>query len=184
MVQPRGYARVNRFTVMAVLQAARAQELGLTTTSAYSWGLNRAIFYAAAKKGFIGEGGARSSTGKSAADKKNEKEVEKNEFYLGTEKAYADKKASSRDAPYFSIGDSVQTPADFERQIISRFGNRANFERAWKEATDIVKQYDKNTLESQQEFYEKVYKPRRDALSEEWTERFAPKKKIAAAKSM
>jgi len=37
---------------MAVLQAARANVLGLPEDSAYSWGLDRAIFYAAAKRGF------------------------------------------------------------------------------------------------------------------------------------
>jgi hypothetical protein len=31
------------------------------------------------------------------------------------------------------------------------------------------------TLESQQEFYENVYKPRRDTLSKEWSERFGEK---------
>ena len=37
---------------MATLQAARAKELGLPIMAAKSWGLNRAIFYAAAKRGF------------------------------------------------------------------------------------------------------------------------------------
>ena len=48
----RNQGRVTRFVVMAVLQAARAQTLGLPHDSALSWGLNRAIFYAAAKRGF------------------------------------------------------------------------------------------------------------------------------------
>jgi len=42
---------------MALLQAARAHVLGLPLESAYSWGLNKAIFYAAAKRGFKGDGG-------------------------------------------------------------------------------------------------------------------------------
>ena len=48
----RNQGRVTRFVVMAVLQAVRAQSLGLPHDSALSWGLNRAIFYAAAKQGF------------------------------------------------------------------------------------------------------------------------------------
>jgi hypothetical protein len=44
--------KVGRFQVMATLQAARAKELGLSVTAAKSWGLNRAIYYAAAKRGF------------------------------------------------------------------------------------------------------------------------------------
>src|SRR2546428_13099724 len=45
---------INRFCVMATLQAARAYLLGLRMDEAYSWGLNRSIFYAAAKRGFKG----------------------------------------------------------------------------------------------------------------------------------
>src|SRR5579875_2525433 len=45
---------VGRFQVMSILQAARAEALGLPHDSALSWGLNRAIFYAAAKRGFKG----------------------------------------------------------------------------------------------------------------------------------
>ena len=49
---------VGRFQVMATLQAARARILGLSVASAKSWGLNRAIFYAAAKRGFKAAQGA------------------------------------------------------------------------------------------------------------------------------
>jgi hypothetical protein len=51
--------KIGRFQVMAILQAARAEALGLPEDSAYSWGLNRAIFYAAAKRGFRGGTAAR-----------------------------------------------------------------------------------------------------------------------------
>ena len=42
--------RISRFQIMAILQAARAQELGLRVEEAKSWGLNRALFYAAANE--------------------------------------------------------------------------------------------------------------------------------------
>src|SRR3989442_12894480 len=45
---------VGRFQVMAPLQAARAKTLGLPTASAKSWGLKRAIYYAAANRGSQG----------------------------------------------------------------------------------------------------------------------------------
>ncbi len=51
--------KVGRFQVMSLLQAARAYVLGLPLESAHSWGLNRAIFIAAAKRGFKGGGGGR-----------------------------------------------------------------------------------------------------------------------------
>ncbi len=45
---------VGRFQVMALLQAARATALEYPLDEAESFGLNRAIFYAAAKRGFKG----------------------------------------------------------------------------------------------------------------------------------
>ena len=55
--------KVGRFQVMATLQAARARTLGLDLDEAKSWGLNRAVFYAAAKRGFRhgGAGGTKPS---------------------------------------------------------------------------------------------------------------------------
>ncbi len=159
---------------MATLQATRATLLGLPEDSAFSWGLNRAIFYAAAKRGFQGGGG--SSKRKTGTERTSPKEISKEEYYLGSEKAYLDKESSKSHEPIFTIGGSVQTPKDFEKQIISRFGNRANFEKAWKEALAIVGKYDRDVLGSQQKFYDRVYKPRRDILSKEWTDKFAGRK--------
>jgi hypothetical protein len=165
---------------MATLQAARAMKLGLPQDSAYSWGLNRAIFYAAAKRGF--KGGVESSRGKAGTGGTSEKKINNEEFYLGTEKAYVDKQSSNDRTLYFTIGELVQTPNDFEKQVVSRFGSHANFEKAWEEALKIIGKYDTETLESQQEFYEKVYKPRRDSLSKDWNDRFADKK-VASSQS-
>ena len=66
---------VGRFQVMAVLQAARALVLGLPESQAKSWGLNRAIFYAAAKRGFKAKPQAERSPGE--AQKKPEGEAPK-----------------------------------------------------------------------------------------------------------
>lgn len=163
MVRPRG--RVTRFVVMAVLQAARAEYLGLPRDSAYSWGLNRAIFYAAAKRGFRG-GNAPSGEGSNpSSTAKPHREA----FRLGDEEAYRDPAA---DPPRFTIGDSDQTVADFRRQIAARFGTDANFRRAWDEAVRIIGTYDRATLESRRGFFDEVYKPRRDVLSETWSREY------------
>jgi hypothetical protein len=50
---------VGRFQVMATLKAARAYLLGKSLFTAKSFGLNRAIFYAVAKKGFKTTKGAK-----------------------------------------------------------------------------------------------------------------------------
>lgn len=158
--------QINRFTVMAMLQAARARSLGLSEPSSYSWGLNRSIFYAAAKRGFRGR-----SESVSRPDGTPRAEPE-NTYSLGDEYAYVD---PERPGPYFRIGGETQTEADFERQIASRFGEKAQFESAWKEAMRIVGSFDEATLRSQKGFYGEVYKPRRDQLVDEWKQRFGAK---------
>jgi hypothetical protein len=168
----RNQGRVTRFVVMATLQAARAQSLGLSRDSAYSWGLNRAIFYAAAKRGFSQSASAtvESSAGSTEGPRRES-------FRLGEEEAYRDLNAKELT---FTIGEEAQTAEMFERQVISRFGTTENFRTAWDEAVRIVGGHDRATLESQRGFYEDVYKPRRDELSDSWTQRFSPPPKTKA----
>ncbi len=156
--------RITRFTVMATLQAARARTLGLPEDAALSWGLNRAIFYAAAKRGF--RGAAPSATPGAPAPAPG---PEANLYSLGGDEAYRDP-----DAPglMFTIGGETQTPESFRRQVAVRFGDPRHFETAWQEAMDLVGKFDEATLRSGREFYSTVYKPRRDALVAKWTEEF------------
>jgi hypothetical protein len=151
---------VGRFQVMAVLQAARARELGFSETRAKSWGLNRAIFYAAAKRGFKH---ANRRPGRERFGKKTGAKM--GEAFLGNEMGYTARKGNRT---YFVIGGELQTEADFKRQIESRFGNA--FSRAWKESLAIVHQYPKDVLSSQNRFFSEVYRPRRDELASKWTE--------------
>lgn len=127
-------------------------------------------FYAAAKRGFK-SGGAGAKTGAKEARGEPEKKI--GDYYLGDEKAFTDQSEENKGKLYFEIGGKAQTAKDFERQIESRFGTKSNFKKAWEEAFKIVKGYDEGTLKSQREFYEQVYKPRRDVLSKKWTEEFA-----------
>jgi hypothetical protein len=152
---------ISRFIVMAMLQAARARRLGLPQNSAYSWGLNRAIFFAAAKRGFKGgESGAGGAAGEASAPSGRAP------YQLGHDMAFRD---TSRSELYFTIGDETQTEEDFARQITARFGDRSTFEKAWKEAEAIVAAADPSELDSGSGFYAHVYKPRRDDLAARWT---------------
>jgi len=144
---------------MATLQAARAKALGLPLASAKSWGLNRAIYYAAAKRGFKG--------GKGPA-KPKKYTASFGEFHLGDDKAY---KVTAGRATLFTIGGEIQRPEDFRRQIEQRFAG--TFKDAWAEALRIVQAHPKAVLESQQMFYMQVYRPRRDVLAAKWTEQAA-----------
>jgi len=154
--------RVGRFQVMATLQAARAFMLGMPESMAKSWGLNRAIFYAAAKRGFRKK--PEMIRTKERIFRKPIEET-KTVYHLGDEMAF---KSIQKGQTYFTIGGQLQTDSDFERQIEARFSGV--FEKAWKEALALMKKYDREVLLSQRSFYELVYKPRRDALAEKWTD--------------
>ena len=166
---------VGRFQVMATLQAARAYVLGMPITSAKSFGIQRAIFYAAAKRGFSGKG----SRGKPADLVMKSKKVTSQEIRkiqktfavttVGDEPAYSVEIDGKK---YFVIGNEIKTSTDFKKQIEIRFGSA--FKDAWKEALAICRQYDRGVLLSQRYFYATVYKTRRDELAKKWTEKYAP----------
>lgn len=147
---------------MAVLQAARAHKLGMPVEMSKSWGLNRAIFYAAAKRGYIKPGGKP----RGAITAVGKKPAKKPEMYmLGDEGTY---KRQIKGRTYFTIHGQVQAEENFQRQIEARFGKK--FQQAWKEAMKIVGEYDDETLLSQNAFFDQVYKPRGDELAQDWTE--------------
>lgn len=125
--------------------------------SAHSWGLNRAIFVAAARRGFKGGG---SKTGKSSGGASPEEGT----YALGDDMAY---RAPGKKL-FFTIGSEVQDEAAFEKQVKARFGGY--FPKAWKEALDYVKGFDQQTLKSKEDFFAVVYRPRRDELADAWTE--------------
>ncbi|SRR5713101_4628197 len=145
---------------MTVLQAARAYVLGLPIESAYSWGLNRATFIAAAKRGFKGGASARKGGSKGGEPSKDP-----DTYHLGDDKAF---KTVRDGVLLFTIGGKVQTKEEFDKRVKSRFGD--NFSSAWKEALTYVKGFDKETLLSSGEFFRTVYRPVRDELAEKWTQ--------------
>jgi len=150
---------VGRFQIMSLLQAARAYVLGLPLESAYSWGLNRAIFIAAAKRGF--KGGSSSSEGLTGARRTLKRE---GTYMLGDDMAY---KAEKKGVLLFTIGGRVQTKEEFDKRVKDRFGK--TFPAAWKEALTYVKGFDKEVLLSSDEFFRDVYKPVRDELADKWS---------------
>ena len=154
--------KVGRFQVMAVLQAARAKQLGLPLRDAKSWGLNRAIFYAAAKRGFKGKKVQSRSSGEIS---KKPVERRRTEYFLGNEMAYSSRTGGKF---YFTIGETFQTERDYKNQIMKRFAGI--YPKAWTEALEIVRQYPREILLSQNSFFQNVYKPRRDELAAKWTE--------------
>ncbi len=152
---------VGRFQVMAVLQAARAYELGLPLESAFSWGLDRAIFYAAAKRGFKTKPMAQKVSGKHEAKGKQPLGT----YSLGDERAFKEERGGKL---YFVIGGKAQTAEDFERQVRSRFVG--SFDEVWEEALDYVRHFGRETLLSGNEFFAAVYRPKRDDFAAKWSQ--------------
>jgi hypothetical protein len=157
---------VGRFQVMALLQAARAKALGYPLDEAESFGLNRAIFYAAAKRGFKGGASTKHQgsqhTLKDAPGKSVTKTIQQDA--LGDEIAYYVEMDGKK---RYVMGNEILEPDDFSRQVAERFGQA--FPQAWEQALQIVEQTDRATLESRRTFYEEVYKPRRDELAKAWS---------------
>jgi hypothetical protein len=145
---------------MTLLQAARAFVLGLPLESANSWGLNRAIFIAAAKRGFKGGsgGGASGEPGRKSSKSAGE-------YRLGDDMAFKEEKDGIL---LFTIGGKVQTKEAFEKQVKARFGD--SFKPAWKEALAYVKTFDREALLSSERFFKEIYRPKRDELAAKWTE--------------
>jgi hypothetical protein len=148
---------VGRFQIMALLQAARAYTLGLPLESAYSWGLNRAIFIAAAKRGF--KGGSGGGMGKAGGTSTGG-----GTYLLGDDMAFKTEKGG---VLLFTIGGEVQTKDAFDRQVKARFGS--SFSGAWNEALEYLRGFDRETLLSANDFFRTVYRPVRDELAEKWS---------------
>ncbi len=152
----KGKKRIGRFETMALLQAARYYVLTGDLEKAYSFGLNRAIFYAWAKH----YGRAVRASGRPRRGVVREEEEGKPVVYVGDEKAFLGPSG------YFMMGGKEQTPQDFERNVAAKINSVVPFEKAWKAAVEYVKRFSREKLLSQQAFYEEVYKPVRDEFIE------------------
>jgi len=139
---------VGRFQVMGLLQAARYYVLKGDLDLAKSFGLNRAVFYAWAKKRGVG---VRRPARRGAGRVVEREEVEEK---IGDEVAFRSPRG------WFIIGGQMQRPTDFDRQIAARFGDQ--FKRYWDSALEYLKSFPREVLERQREFYENVYLPVRD----------------------
>ncbi|MEM2598593.1 MAG: hypothetical protein QW482_02630 [Thermoproteota archaeon] len=150
--------RLGRFQVMALLQAARCFLLTRDIEKSKSFGLNRAIFYAWAKQRGVE---VKKPPSRRGVVKRAEKPVEeKNVFYLGNEAAYLS------DDGWLTIGDTKQTPQDYDAQIAKRINSIIPYEEAWRRALEYLEKFPQETLLDQQKFFNQVYKPVRDSFIE------------------
>jgi DNA primase catalytic subunit len=145
--------KVGRFQIMALLQAARYYLLFNDEEKAKSFGLNRAIFYAWAKR----TGGGVQRRPAPPAPGTAQRPME-NVAFVGDEMAFTSKEG------WFEIGGEVQRPPDYDRQVVQKIEAALPYSEAWRKALDYLKSFDRRVLESQRGFYENVYKPVRDSF--------------------
>ncbi|MEM2087627.1 MAG: hypothetical protein QXF52_02995 [Thermoproteota archaeon] len=151
--------RLGRFQVMALLQAARCFLLTRDIEKSKSFGLNRAIFYAWAKRRGV-EVKKPPSRRKVAKPREKPVEEEKNIFYLGNEAAYLSEEG------WLTIGNAKQTPQDYDNQIARRISGVIPYEEAWRSTLEYLKKFPQEILLDQQKFFNQVYKPVRDSFIE------------------
>ncbi|RJS83863.1 hypothetical protein CW706_05470 [Candidatus Bathyarchaeota archaeon] len=149
------YRKVGRFQVMGLLQAARYYIVKGNIEKAKSFGLNRAIFYAWAKRY------ARDRLTKiarrpkiKAADAQIDKPTCEQ---IGNEIAYLSPRG------WFAIGRTEQLPEDYDRQIAKRIGSAAIlYKDAWEASIKYLSRFSRDILLDQQRFYKEAYVPVRD----------------------
>jgi hypothetical protein len=152
--------KIGRFQVMALLQAARYFILMGEKEKSKSFGLNRAIFYAWAKRKGVSKAPPRRTvlSGQEAAREIME---DKTLVYVGNEGAY-----TSKDG-WFTIGEESQLPKDYDRQIVSKIDTILPYERAWNSALEYLRGFSRSDLLDQSRFFSEVYRPVRDSFVQE-----------------
>ena len=151
-------AKIGRFQVMALLQAARYYLLTGDLDKAKSFGLNRAIFYAWAKHH------ARDVKAHLAAARAREAEKEEKEARGAKLTQVCGEEVFVTDSGWFTMGGVVQTPKDYDRQIALNISSVIPYEEAWKAAIEYLKSFPQSYLQDQQKFFNEVYKPVRDSF--------------------
>ncbi|WP_210433935.1 hypothetical protein [Acidianus brierleyi] len=149
-------AKIGRFQVMGIVQAARYYVLYGNMDKAKSFGLNRAIFYAWAK--YYGKGYAPKYSKTTVPSEFRKDRVLAN---VAGEQVYQDTEKG-----YYIIGDKMQTPEDYDREIKDKIEPIISYDKAWDATIKYVSSFPKEVLENQREFFEKVYLPIRDKFIE------------------
>ena len=158
--------KIGRFQVMALLQAARYYILTGEEEKAKSFGLNRAIFYAWAKR----RGVARPPPRRKVAAMREiarERMEGRTLVYIGNEGAYMSEEG------WFIIGEEVQLPKDYDRQVASKIDPVLPYERAWRSALEYLRGFPRSDLLDQNKFFKEIYRPVRDSFLEKVVERSA-----------
>ncbi len=148
---------IGRFQVMGLMQAARYYLLKGDLEKAKSFGLNRAIFYAWAKRSRP----VKKEVSQRRLDEEESKEETYNFEKVGNEEAPVDNRSG-----LFMIGKKVQTPEDYDREVAQRINAIVPYDEAWEKTLKYLNGFPKEYLEDQRLFFERIYRPVRDSFLE------------------
>jgi len=149
------YRKIGRFQVMGLLQAARYYLIKGDIEKAKSFGLNRAIFYAWAKR--YARDRLMRITKRPKIEEAGTRIAKPMYEQVGNETAYLSPKG------WFVIGGTEQSPEDYDRQIAKRIESTAiSYRDAWEASIKYLSRFSRDVLLDQQRFYKEVYVPVRD----------------------
>ncbi len=148
--------KIGRFQVMGIVQAARYYVLYGDVNKAKSFGLNRAIFYAWAK--YYGK---KYSHRHSKTTIPSESRKDRVLVNVAGEQVFQDIEKG-----YYIIGDKIQTPTDYDKEIKEKINIIISYDEAWNATVKYVSSFPKEVLENPRRFFEEVYLPIRDKFIE------------------
>ena len=160
--------KIGRFQVMALLQAARYYLLYGDPEKAKSFGLNRAIFYAWAKRRGRGYGYAsmNAARGEFSGQRMEGKERKESLAEVAGEEAYVSPRG------FFIIGDKEQLPEDYDKSVAERIEEKLPYDVAWEAALKYLSKFPEEYLKDPSAFFQKIYEPVRDKFDEIVSEKF------------
>lgn len=138
---------INRFPICAAFYYVIGKRLGYTEDEAKSLGLTRAIFFAAAKFGYIGGGKKGEKKKKKLPEVKEGFEVE--ELPFAGLPTYIIRNKNSED--FLGImGDDIIKPEEYDSQVIKKFNYKAagSYEHFIKEVEKFLKDKSDDELNS------------------------------------
>ncbi len=170
---------IGRFQVMALLQAARYYTLYNDIGKAKSFGLNRAIFYAWAKH----YGPHKWPYRLLRVEEELRKQIIRGRKPTKCPEGYVEVLGECvmvGPQGYYMIGDTEQTPLDYDKQVTNKIKLLIDPEKVWEIALKYVSKFPKHILKDPTKFYKYVYEPIRDTLFKELLEKgeIVPPKEI------
>ncbi len=164
------FAGLGRFHVMALLQAARYYRLFGDLEKAWSWGLDRAVFYAWAKHYGRERRRALTLRGLEEAARRGGGGGGCPE---GMVRVLGECVEVGRGG-WFAFGGVEHSPAEFRRRVVERVSRLVPWERAWEAALRYVSRFPEWVLRDPRLFYKYVYEPVRDRFFVELVEGRVP----------